>query len=220
MQAMVVRDAAFAISCFQSQCYPPLASPPFEKLATRFKKVFRWMLHKKRYIWISAIAAFFIFFWYSVPNPLFKDPCSTVLLDKDGELLGAKISTDGQWRFPETEKVPDKFAKAIVNFEDQYYYYHPGFNIVSLCRALYQYIANGRIISGGSTISMQVIRLSRKNKSRTIFEKCIEVFLAARLELTHTKKEILELYASHAPFGSNVVGLDAAAWGILWRERR
>lgn len=170
------------------------------------------MLHKKRYIWISALAAFFILFWFSLPNPLFKDPCSTVLLDKDGELLGAKISTDGQWRFPETDKVPDKFKKAIVCFEDRYYYYHPGFNIVSLCRALYQYIANGRIISGGSTLSMQVIRLSRKNKSRTIIEKCIEVFLALRLELTHSKKEILELYASHAPFGSNVVGLDAAAW--------
>lgn len=170
------------------------------------------MLHRRKYIWVLLITAFLVLFWFSLPSPLFKDPNSTVLLDRDGELLGAKISSDGQWRFPETQHVPDKFKKAIVEFEDHYFYYHPGINVVSLFRAFYQYIANGRIISGGSTLSMQVIRLSRKNQDRTIFEKCIEIFLALRLELTHSKKEILELYASHAPFGSNVVGIDAAAW--------
>lgn len=167
---------------------------------------------KKKNIKWAILLILLIFFWFSLPKPLFKEPNSTVLLDKNAELLGAKIAEDGQWRFPEKANTPDKFKKAIVEFEDHYFYYHPGINPGSTFRALYQNIRRGKTISGGSTLSMQVIRLSRKNKSRTVWEKCIEMLLALRLELTHSKSEILNLYASHAPFGSNVVGIDAAAW--------
>ncbi|MFH0867273.1 MAG: penicillin-binding protein 1C, partial [Bacteroidota bacterium] len=167
---------------------------------------------KKKFILRFSILIFLIFFWFSFPRPLFNDPYSTLLLDRNLELLGAKLAGDEQWRFPESEKVPEKFKKAILSFEDQYFYYHPGINPVSTCRALYQYISEGRIISGGSTLTMQVIRLSRKNKSRNIFEKMIEMFYAFRMECSYSKSEILALYASHAPFGGNVVGLDAASW--------
>ncbi len=74
------------------------------------------------------------------------------------------------------------------------------------------------IVSGGSTITMQVIRLSRKGKRRTVFEKIIEMVLATRLELRYSKQEILGLYASHAPFGGNVVGLEAACWRYFGRS--
>ncbi len=174
-------------------------------------KIKKTFINKKNIKWLILLIIF-IFFWFSLPKSLFTEPNSTVLLDKNGELLGAKIAADGQWRFPEKGNVTDKFKKAIIEFEDHYFYYHPGVNPASTLRALFQNIRNGKTISGGSTLSMQVIRLSRKNKSRTVLEKCIEMILALRLELTHSKNEILNLYAAHAPFGSNVVGLDAASW--------
>jgi len=127
-------------------------------------------------------------------------------------LLGARLSTDQQWRFPESGEVPEKFSKAIICYEDQWFHYHPGFNPVSMIRAMILNFRHHKIISGGSTISMQVIRLARQNKERTYFEKVIEVSLAFVMELTHSKKDILGLYASHAPFGGNVIGLEAASW--------
>ena len=170
--------------------------------------------------WQLALGLFLIFsglFWFSLPRPLFNDPYSTVLLDRNGELLGARIADDGQWRFPPVDSLPEKYKKAAILFEDRFFYYHPGVNPLSLFRALMQNLNNGEIVSGGSTLTMQVIRLSRKGKSRTIPEKIIEMVLASRLELTRSKEDILCLYASHAPFGGNVVGIDAASWRYYGR---
>jgi penicillin-binding protein 1C len=153
-----------------------------------------------------------ILYGMCLPEKLFNDPTSTVLLDQNGVLLGAKIADDGQWRFPEITGVPSKLETSIIAFEDRYFYRHPGFNPVSMVRAIFQNIRAQRIVRGGSTITMQVIRLSRKGKPRTIGEKIIEIILATRLELSATKEEILRLYCSHAPYGGNVVGLDAASW--------
>jgi penicillin-binding protein 1C len=122
------------------------------------------------------------------------------------------IADDGQWRFPYNSKVSEKFEKAILQFEDRSYYYHFGFNPFSISRAIIQNIKAGKKKSGGSTLTMQVIRLSRQGKPRTIYQKIIEIILSTRLELTYSKKEIIALYASNAPFGGNVVGLDAASW--------
>ncbi len=146
-----------------------------------------------------------------LPRTLFHVPYATVVTDRHGELLGARIATDGQWRFPPCDTVPEKFARCLVAFEDQYFYYHPGVNPLAIARAAWQNLRNGQIVSGGSTLTMQTIRLSR-NRPRTVGEKFLEIILATRLELRCSKSEILTLYASHAPFGGNVVGLDAAAW--------
>ncbi|WKN42126.1 penicillin-binding protein 1C [Tunicatimonas pelagia] len=146
-----------------------------------------------------------------MPFPKFDTPYTTVVEDRKGNLLGASIADDGQWRFPPSDTVSEKFRQAILHFEDQYFYQHPGFNPVSLIRAAYQNVSAGSIVSGGSTLTMQVIRLARK-KDRTIVEKLREILLATRLELALSKDEILNLYASQAPFGGNIVGLDAAAW--------
>jgi penicillin-binding protein 1C len=166
----------------------------------------------KRLLLYAGLLVFALVFWFSLPSPLFEEPLSTVLLDRNGNLLGAKISADQQWRFPECDTVPEKFRLAITNFEDRYFRYHPGFNPAALARAVYLNLRRQRIVSGGSTISMQVIRLVRKNRERTYLEKVREIYLAFRMEVTHSKADILRLYASHAPFGGNVVGLDAAAW--------
>lgn len=167
------------------------------------------------FFFLSAIIYFF-----SLPDPLFHDPYSTILVDKEGQLLSASISEDGQWRFPMQmdSEVPEKFIDALVEFEDKRYYYHPGVDPIAFTRAIRQNFKAGKVVSGGSTISMQVIRLSRKGKSRTFFEKILEIILATRLELKYSKKEILQLYAAHAPFGGNVVGLEAACWRYFGRS--
>lgn len=175
------------------------------------------MIRYRYYILASGVLLF-IAYYFSLPENLFHDPYSTVLEDRDGRLLGALIAGDGQWRFPDGKDVPEKFKDAIITFEDKRFYKHPGADFLSLARATQQNIKSGKIISGGSTLSMQVIRLSRKNKSRTFFEKIIELILATRLELRYSKDEILGVYAAHAPFGGNVVGLDAACWRYFGRN--
>lgn len=144
--------------------------------------------------------------------PRFRAPLSTVVEAGNGALLGARIADDGQWRFPPAGKVPEKFEKALLTFEDRYFYYHPGVNPFSIFRAFSQNIKAHKIISGGSTVTMQVARLSRGDRARTYGEKLIEILEAFKLELFSSKKEILRLYAANAPFGGNTVGLDAAAW--------
>lgn len=146
------------------------------------------------------------------PRSIFHDPTATVLYDRDNRLLGARIASDGQWRFPESTEVPEKFAKAVTCYEDRWFRFHPGFNPWAMVRAAVMNRRAGRVVSGGSTITMQMIRLARKNRERTYGEKLIETGLAIITELTRSKRDILRLYASHAPFGGNVVGLDAAAW--------
>jgi len=151
-------------------------------------------------------------FWILLPDPLFDDPRSTVVYDKEGNLMGARIAEDGQWRFPPSDSLPHKYTQALINYEDRYFKTHPGINIPSLARAFYQNIREGKIVSGGSTITMQVMRMARKNRRRTMWQKLIESLLAVRFELTSTKEEIVIEYASNAPFGGNVVGLEAASW--------
>jgi penicillin-binding protein 1C len=146
------------------------------------------------------------------PLPRFRSPLSTVVEAKDGTLLGARIADDGQWRFPAGNKVPDKFEKSLVTFEDRFFFRHPGINPVSIVRAVAGNIKAGKIVSGGSTITMQVARISRGNRPRTYGEKIIEMLSALKLELFRSKREILELYSANAPFGGNTVGIEAAAW--------
>ena len=146
------------------------------------------------------------------PLPLFKVPFSTVVQAKDGSLLGARIAADGQWRFPDLNEIPEKFEKSLLTFEDQYYYYHPGINPFSLVRALISNIRTGRIVSGGSTVTMQVARIAAGNRKRTYTNKFTEILSALKLEIFRSKKTVLMMYAANAPFGGNVVGLEAASW--------
>lgn len=157
-------------------------------------------------------AALLVLYLLCLPRDLFKGTnYSTVVEDRSGELLGARIAGDGQWRFPPVDSVPGKFRTAIIEFEDRWFAFHHGVNPVSILRAAWGNLKAGHVTSGGSTITMQVIRMSR-GRERNLRQKIIEAVLATRLELRCTKEEILCLYASHAPFGGNVVGLEAASW--------
>jgi len=180
------------------------------KLIALLQRIIIWIKKNK----IKSVIAFLLLmtYYFSLPRTLFQEPYSTVIESKEGELLGAKIARDGQWRFPEQDSVPNKFQKCIVYFEDQYFYTHPGFNPAAMVNAIKQNRKAEKVVRGGSTLTQQVIRLSRKGKGRTYFEKIIEIILATRLELRDSKEKILELYAAHAPFGGNVVGLEMASW--------
>ncbi|MCT4663607.1 MAG: penicillin-binding protein 1C [Flavobacteriales bacterium] len=153
-----------------------------------------------------------MFFYFSLPSKLFPEDYSTVIYAKNGELLSAHVAKDQQWRFPLSDSIPKKFKHCIIQFEDAYFEYHLGFNPISIFKALKENYTAGKVVRGGSTISQQVIRLSRKNPKRTVLEKVGELFLSLRLELGYSKDEILRLYSAHAPFGGNVVGLEAASW--------
>ncbi|RMF27111.1 MAG: penicillin-binding protein 1C, partial [Bacteroidetes bacterium] len=108
--------------------------------------------------------------------------------------------------------LPHRFTTCLLAFEDRRFWRHPGFDPLALGRAALQNLRAGQVVSGGSTLTMQVIRLSRKPRSRSFWQKLYEIVLATRLELSRSKEEILRLYAGHAPFGGNVVGLEAASW--------
>ena len=166
----------------------------------------------------AVIAVLIITYYFCLPAQLFNDPTATIITSKNNELLGAQIAKDGQWRFPYNDSIPEKFKTCILQFEDEYFYRHPGFNPISIIKALKQNLKSGTVKRGGSTITQQVIRLSRKGQERTYFEKFIELILATRLELKTSKDNILTYYASNAPFGGNVVGLDAASWRYFNRD--
>lgn len=152
-----------------------------------------------------------------LPRKLFEAPLSTTLRASNGELLSASIAQDGQWRFPASDSIPFKFATAVRFFEDEDFYFHPGIDPAALVRAAYLNIRAGRVVSGGSTISMQTMRLAYGNPPRTYLQKILEMIATLKLELLYSKKAILKLYADHCPFGGNIVGINAASWRYFGR---
>ncbi len=153
-----------------------------------------------------------------VPRPLFGTPTSTVVVDSKGALIGARISADEQWRFPASDSISSKLEQCIIAFEDQRFYYHLGIDPIAIVRAVVHNVRQGHVAEGGSTVTMQVARMARGNQRRNLWQKVIEALWAIDLELTHSKRDILRLYASNAPFGGNTVGIEAAAWRYFGRS--
>lgn len=194
------------------------------KLNTDFQRTLCQRMKKRivkyRHHLLVLLAGLSIGYYFCLPEVLFDDPYATILNARNGELLSARIAKDGQWRFPLSVSIPEKYEKSLIAFEDKHFRKHPGVDPLAMARATKQNLAARKVVSGGSTISMQVIRMHRKGRSRSIWEKLIEMTLATRLELRYTKDEILNFYASHAPFGGNTVGLEAAAWRYFGRDAR
>ncbi|WP_278019644.1 transglycosylase domain-containing protein [Flavobacterium ginsengisoli] len=186
------------------------------KIKAFLQRIINWI--KKNKIKSAIAFLLLLIYYFSIPRMLFKEPYSTVIESKEGELLGAKIARDGQWRFPAQDSVPDKFKKCIVYFEDEYFYNHPGFNPGAMINAFKQNRKAGKVVRGGSTLTQQVIRLSRKGKNRTYFEKIIEIILATRLELGYSKNEILEMYASTCSIWGKCCGIRNGFVALFWRS--
>lgn len=153
-----------------------------------------------------------------IPRRLFDDPYSALLYTDRGELLGARIAADGQWRFPAADSLPAKFVTCIVNYEDKRFFKHPGVDPLAVGRAVVRNVRSGSVVSGGSTLTMQLARIARGNRDRNLWQKAVESLWALHIETTHSKEDILQLYASHAPFGGNVVGVETAAWRYFGRS--
>lgn len=170
---------------------------------------------------ISVIVGIAVSWWivmfFSVSRPLFDVPYSTLLYSRDNALVGARVAKDGQWRFPEVDSLPRKFVECIVAYEDKRFFRHPGVDPLAIGRAIRLNSSRNRVVSGGSTLTMQLARIARGNKERTLWQKFVEVNEALFLETIYGKQKILKLYASHAPFGGNIVGVQTAAWRYFGR---
>ena len=150
-----------------------------------------------------------------IAKPLVIDQYSLIIEDNRGGLLGARIAPDGQWRFPLNEDaafLSPKYKIAVLVYEDRRFYYHPGVDIISIGRAIKANWSAGRVVSGGSTLTMQLVSLIRHHKAGNIFEKLLEICKAILIDAVYSKNEIFELFAAHAPFGGNTVGYQAAVW--------
>jgi len=141
-----------------------------------------------------------------------KDDISKIVYDSSNNWLYTTTNKSQKWRFkPETKRIDPLYLKMLINFEDKRFKSHLGVDVASLLRASYQLLTRGHIVSGGSTLTMQVARLLEP-KSRTFSSKIIEIIRALQLEHHYTKEEILNIYLTLAPYGGNVEGIEAASW--------
>ena len=148
------------------------------------------------------------------------DSGSTVVLARDGTPLRAFADSDGVWRYPTTaKKVSPLYLAALLHYEDRWFYRHPGINPYALLRGLAGGIVHGHVVSGGSTLTMQVARIIEPGSSwfraHTFRGKLVQIFRALQLEAHLSKAQILDLYLDHAPFGGPIEGVEAASWAYL-----
>ena len=152
------------------------------------------------------------------PLPLPKDDLARVVLAEDGTPLWRFADANGVWRYPvQTREVSPYYLDALLTYEDRWFYQHPGVNPLALVRATWQNLAGERVVSGGSTLSMQVARLLDPH-SRTFHGKLRQLWRTAQLEWHLSKAEILNLYLNRAPFGGTLQGVAAASWAYLGKS--
>ena len=151
------------------------------------------------------------------PPPLpGADGIATVVTAADGTPLRAFADRDGVWRHPATvESVSPLYLDALLTYEDRWFRLHPGINPVALLRAGWQWLRSGRIVSGGSTLSMQVARIIDGHDTRSGLGKLRQMARALQLEARLSKDQILQLYLERAPFGGTIEGVEAASWAYL-----
>jgi penicillin-binding protein 1C len=146
---------------------------------------------------------------------------SRLVVDRHGKLLRPYATSEGRWRLPATvEDVDPRFLKMLIAYEDRRFYDHGGVDPQALLRAAYLLVTNGRVVSGGSTLTMQVARLLEPRRERTLRAKLFQMVRAIELELALSKSEILSLYLSLAPYGGNLEGIRAASLAYFGKEPR
>ncbi len=146
---------------------------------------------------------------------------SKLVLDRDGRLLRAFTLADGRWRLPvRLDEVDPRFLAMLLAFEDRRFYAHRGVDARALVRAAAQLISQGRRVSGGSTLSMQLVRLLQGHSTRSPGGKLDQILKALALERRLDKAAILTAYLALAPYGGNIEGVRAAAWAWFGKEPR
>jgi penicillin-binding protein 1C len=161
---------------------------------------------------VVAASAFILDRLFPFPVERLEPAPAVRVLDNDGKPLRYFLAPDGMWRFPVTlDQVSPDLITALIHSEDRYFYYHPGVNPPAVLRAVWSNIRHRRVVSGASTIPMQVARLVSP-RPRTISAKMVEALRALQLSAHYPKDQILTWYLNLAPFGGNVVGVGAASW--------
>lgn len=156
------------------------------------------------------------------PPPLTTaDMVSAEVLDQDGQLLRAFAIPGGLWRLKTTvADVDPRFLKMLVAYEDRRFYTHAGIDLQAIGRAALQLVTHGRIVSGASTLSMQVARLIEPRQGRSLSAKLLQMARAIQIERRLSKEQILNLYLTHAPYGGNLEGVRAASLAYFGKEPR
>lgn len=179
-----------------------------------------WSRYRLRRVILSVLFVCGVLWLADVldPLPLPKDDMARVVLAQDGTPLWRFADHNGVWRYPiRIDQVSPYYLEALLGYEDRWFYQHPGINPVSIVRAAWQNLNGGRVVSGGSTLSMQVARLLDPHP-RTLPGKLRQVWRTAQLEWHLSKDEILTLYLNRAPFGGTLEGVAAASWAYLGKS--
>lgn len=170
-------------------------------------------------LFVAALLLFTLDRLFPIPYPDAGD--GVMVVAEDGTPLRAYPTPDGIWRYRITpEEVSPYYLQALIGYEDQYFYRHPGVNPVGLVRAGWQWVTNGRIVSGGSTLTMQVARILDGSTERTMGGKGFQILRAVQLEAHLSKREILMLYINHAPMGGIVEGVEMASRTYLGKPAK
>ncbi|MGY2157428.1 peptidoglycan glycosyltransferase PbpC [Pseudomonas tolaasii] len=189
-----------------------LTDPPLSP-ASQLPQLLRWSL--EFVVLLLALLWLADRLW---PLPLPKDDLARVVLAEDGTPLWRFADANGVWRYPiQTNDVSPYYLDALLTYEDRWFYQHPGVNPLALVRATWQNLTGARVVSGGSTLSMQVARLLDPH-SRTFHGKLRQLWRTAQLEWHLSKEEILNLYLNRAPFGGTLQGVAAASWAYLGKS--
>ncbi|MBF8637368.1 peptidoglycan glycosyltransferase PbpC [Pseudomonas fulva] len=152
------------------------------------------------------------------PLPMPSDDLARVVLAEDGTPLWRFADADGVWRYPVSpEQVSPLYLQALLTYEDRWFYRHLGVNPMALVRAGWLNARGGRVVSGGSTLSMQVARLLDPH-DRTVAGKLRQLWRTLQLEWHLSKREILQIYLDRAPFGGTLQGVAAASWAYLGKS--
>lgn len=169
-------------------------------------------------VFLLLLSSLFGVFWLAdCLFPLAINPSRTTqtILADDNIPLWRFADNKGIWRYSvNLDEVPDYYFDALLNYEDRYFYDHMGINPLALLRAAWQNLTNGRIISGGSTLSMQVARILDPH-DRTVMGKLKQIFRTLQLEWHYSKRDILTFYINYAPYGGTIEGIGAASWSYL-----
>ncbi|QXA94301.1 penicillin-binding protein 1C [Citrobacter braakii] len=174
------------------------------------------------WLWLAAVALLLVAWVWAAdkiwPLPLHEVDPARVVVAYDGTPLWRFADADGIWRYPVTiDEVSPRYLEALINYEDRWFWKHPGVNPFSVLRAAWQDLSSGRVVSGGSTLTMQVARLLDPHP-RTFGGKFRQLWRALQLEWHLSKRDILTLYLNRAPFGGTLQGVGAASWAYLGKS--
>jgi penicillin-binding protein 1C len=185
------------------------------------RRVVGFALKAAAFTTVAAVVAAAAFIFSLGPAPLGKGlSFSTTVVDREGRLLRPYTTEEGRWRLPATrENVDPRFLNFLFAYEDKRFRSHHGVDALALGRAFAQFIFNGRTVSGGSTLTMQVARLLEP-RERTLVAKFRQLVRAIEIERTLSKDDILALYLSLAPYGGNLEGIRAASLAYFGKEPR